>query len=77
MGEALISILAKRPDIFIQGMSTALSQFTQDERLIHSAQELCRELPIGSKDAENILQESVAGAQTIKAVCGENDENIA
>lgn len=75
LGEGLISILAKRPDIFIQGMSTALSQFTQDERLIDSAQELCRELPIGSKDAENILQESVAGAQTIKAVCDKNDDN--
>ena len=75
LGEALISILAKRPDIFIQGMSTALSQFTQDERLIDSAQELCRELPIGSKGAENILQESVAGAQTIKAVCDKNDDN--
>ena len=75
-GTAMIAgIFTQNPMLFECGLATALSQFTQDERLIDVAQQQCKIWGIAANDIDSMLPEAVSEAEIIHTECINNDGN--
>ena len=72
----IAGIFAQNPTLFKCGLATALSQFTQDERLIDATQQQCKIWGIAANDIDSMLPEAVSEAEIIHTECINNDENI-
>lgn len=67
--KTIAGIFAKEPELAFNGVSTALSQFDEDEQLLEAAKKKFSEWGISSKEEKIIFTNS----KNIKKKCSEND----